>query len=91
MIQDPYGCYIRIRPDLDVPRERREDESGRQLSTVHTRMRAGENEYKNRVDRRRPELSRRIQAFRRTSDRDEGEVSNISSKVLEYKYTRYIY
>ena len=49
------------------------------------------NEFKNRGDARRPEPSRRIRAFRRTSDRDEGEVSNISSEVLEYKYTKYIY
>ena len=34
-------CYVRIRPDLDVPREGREVESGGQLSTVLTRTRAG--------------------------------------------------
>ena len=66
-------------------------ESGGQLSTVHHRTRAGESEFKNRGDRRQPEPSRRIRAFRRTSDRDEGEVSNISSEVVEYKYTKYIY
>ena len=49
------------------------------------------NEYENRGDRRRPEPSRRIRAFRRTSDRYEGEVSNISSKVCSYQYRRYIY
>ena len=35
------ACYIRIRPDLDVPREGRKVESGGQLLTVHTRTRAG--------------------------------------------------
>ena len=69
----------------------RKDESGGQLLTVLTRTRAGESEFKNRGDKRRPEPSRRIRAFRRTSDRDEGEVSNISSGVIEYKYTKYIY
>ena len=49
------------------------------------------NEYKNRGDTRWPEPSRRFRAFRRTSERYEGEVSNISSEVLEYKYTKYIY
>ena len=38
-----------------------------------------------------PEPNRRIQAFQRTSDRDKGEVSNISSKVCSYQYRRYIY
>ena len=84
-------CYVRIQPDPDVPREKREDESGGQLSTVHTRTRAGKNEIKNRGDLRQPEPNQRIRAFRRTSDRDEGELSNISSEVLEYKYTKYIY
>ena len=35
------ACYIRIRPDLDVPREGRKVESGGQLLTVHTRTCAG--------------------------------------------------
>ena len=69
----------------------RKDESSGQLLTAHTRTRAGGNEIKSRGDRRWPELSRRIRAFRRTSDRDEGEVSNISSKVCSYEYRRYIY
>ena len=45
-------------------------------------------------DKRRlrwPELSWRIQAFRGTSDRDKRRISNISSKVVEYKYMKYIY
>ena len=49
------------------------------------------NEYKNRGGTRRPEPSRRFRAFRRTSERYEGEVSNISSEVVKYKYTKYIY
>ena len=84
-------CYVRIRPDPDVPREDEKTESGGQLSTAHTRTRAGESEFKNRGASRRPEPSRRIRAFRRTSDRDEGEISNISSEVVKYKYTKYIY
>ena len=35
-------CYVQIRPDPDVPREDKKTESGGQLSTVHTRTRAGE-------------------------------------------------
>ena len=86
-----YLCYVRIRPDPDVPREDEKIESGGQLSTVHTRTHAGESEFKNRGESRRLEPSRRIRAFRRTSDRDEGEISNISSEVVKYKYTKYIY
>ena len=48
-------------------------------------------EYENRGDLRRLEPSWRIRAFQRTSDRDEGELSNISSKVCSYEYRRYIY
>ena len=44
-------CYVRIRPDPDVPRERRKGESGGQLLTVHTRTRAGKNEIKTRGDK----------------------------------------
>ena len=36
------ACYVRIRPDPDVPREGRKTKSGGQLSTVLTRTRAGE-------------------------------------------------
>ena len=43
-------CYVRIRPDLDVPREGRKVESGGQLSTVLTRTRAGRYEVENRGD-----------------------------------------
>ena len=35
-------CYVRIWPDLDVPKEGRKTESGGQLSTVLTRTCAGE-------------------------------------------------
>ena len=48
-------------------------------------------ESETRGDLRRPEPNRSFRAFRRTSDRDEGELSNISSEVVEYKYTKYIY
>ena len=45
------NCYVRIRPDPDVPRKGRKDESGGQLSTVHHRTRAGGNEFKSRGDK----------------------------------------
>ena len=38
-----------------------------------------------------PELSQRFQVFQRTSERYEGEASNISSEVYSNKYTKYIY
>ena len=34
-------CYVRIRPDPDIPREDEKTESGGQLLTAHTRTRAG--------------------------------------------------
>ena len=49
------------------------------------------NKCENRGDQRQPEPSRRFRAFQRTSERYEGEASNLSSEVLEYKYTKYIY
>ena len=84
-------CYVRIRPDPDVPRERWKGESGGQLSTVHTRTRAGGNEIKSRGDLRRPEPNRSFQAFRRNLREMRGETSNISSEVYSNKYTKYIY
>ena len=84
-------CYVRIRPDPDVPRGGTKRRVRRTAIDCPPQNACRRNEYKNRGDRRRPEPSRRIRAFRRTSDRDEGEVSNISSEVIEYKYTKYIY
>ena len=48
-------------------------------------------ESKTRGDLRRPELNRNFRAFQRNLREIQGETSNISSKVVEYKYTKYIY
>ena len=50
-----------------------------------------EDENETRGDLRRPEPNRSFRAFRRNLRERRGEISNISSGVLEYKYTRYIY
>ena len=52
-------CYIRIRPDPDVPREDKKMSPAGSYR-LPTPERVPENECKNRGDRRRPELSRRI-------------------------------
>ena len=87
-----WGCLLRSDPTgSGRTKGRRKDRVRRTAIDCPPQNACRRNEYKNRGDRRRPEPSWRIRAFRRTSDRDEGEVSNISSEVLEYKYTRYIY
>ena len=87
--QTPKGKSLVLHSDPTGSRRTeggQEDESGGQLLTVHTRTRAGRTNT--RTEETGDGWSR---AFRRTSDRYEGEVSNISSEVVEYKYTKYIY
>ena len=48
-------------------------------------------ESETRGDLRRPEPNWSFRAFQRNLREIQGETSNISSEVLEYKYTKYIY
>ena len=84
-------CYVRIRPDPDVPREGRKDESGGQLSTVHHRTRAGENKSKNRGDKDGRSRAGGSERSEEPQTETRGEVSNFSSEVVKYKYMKYIY
>ena len=84
-------CYVRIRPDPDIPRGRQKVESGGQLSTVLTRTHAGRYEVENRGDKDGRSRAGGSERSEEPQTETRGEVSNISSEVLEYKYTRYIY
>ena len=84
-------CYVRIRPDPDVPRGEMKTESGGQLLTAHTRTRAGRTST--RAEETGDGRSRAGGSERSEEPQTEtrGELSNISSEVLEYKYMKYIY
>ena len=84
-------CYIWIRLDPDVPREERKTKSGGQLLTVHTRTRAGKTSTRTEETRDGWSQARASERSKEPQTETRGESSNISSEVLEYKYTKYIY
>ena len=71
--------------------EGRKDESSGQLSTVHHRTRARGNEFKSRGDKDGRSRARGSERSEEPQTETRGEVSNISSEVIEYKYMKYIY
>ena len=84
-------CYVRIRPDPDVPRED-EEASPADSYRLSTTERVPE-ETKSRTEEAKDGRSRAGGSERSEEPQTEtrGEVSNISSEVVKYKYTKYIY